>query len=69
MSRWLTIDEVAAHLKVSRASVFNMVRDGLLPKPRLFGKRIKRFDLDAIDASPVPESKSQPEPRLGDIEW
>jgi excisionase family DNA binding protein len=69
MSRWLTIDEVAAHLKVSRASIYNLVRDGLLPKPRLFGKRIKRFDREAIDAGPVPESQSQPEPRLGDVEW
>jgi excisionase family DNA binding protein len=69
VSRWLTYDEVAAHLKVSRASVFNMVRDGLLPKPRLFGKRIKRFDREAIDATGASDAKSQPEPRLGDVEW
>lgn len=69
MSRWLTIDEVAAHLKVSRASVYNMLRDGLLPKPRLFGKRIKRFDQEAIDASGAREAQSPPEPTLGDVEW
>lgn len=69
MSRWLTIDEVAAHLKVSRASVYNLVRDGLLPKPRLFGKRIKRFDREAIDGTPGIDPKSPPETRLGDVEW
>lgn len=69
MSRWLTYDEVADYLKVSRATVFNMVRLGTIPAPRLFGKRIKRFDREAIDATGGNEAKSQPEPRLGDVEW
>jgi excisionase family DNA binding protein len=69
VSRWLTYDEVADYLKVSRATVFNMVRLGTIPAPRLFGKRIKRFDREAIDASPAPDTKSQPEPTLGDVEW
>jgi excisionase family DNA binding protein len=68
--RWLTIDGVAAHLKVSRASVYNLVRDGLLPKPRLFGKRIKRFDREAIDGTDSSKAQSgKPEPTLGDVEW
>jgi excisionase family DNA binding protein len=70
VSRWLTYDEVADYLKVSRATVFNMVRLGTIPAPRLFGKRIKRFDREAIDGTDASKAQSgKPEPTLGDVEW
>ena len=36
----LTVDEVAAELKVSRAAVYALVRSGLLPAVRV-GRRIR----------------------------
>jgi excisionase family DNA binding protein len=70
MDRWLTPDEVADYLKVSRATVYNMVRGGLLPAPRLLGKRLKRFDREAIDGALAGAAQSQKKgPRLGDIKW
>lgn len=70
MERWLTPEQVAEYLKVSRATVYNLVRDGLLPKPRLLGKRLKRFDREAIDGAVAGSVQSgKPGPTLGDIEW
>ena len=70
MSRWLTYDEVAEYLRVSRATVFNWVKAGEIPAPKLLGKRSRRFDREAIDAALVGSAKSDKgEPRLGDIKW
>jgi excisionase family DNA binding protein len=44
LSRWLTPDEAAAYLRVSRGSLVNLVRAGTIPAPKALSKRILRYD-------------------------
>jgi excisionase family DNA binding protein len=51
MPEWLTTEEAAAYLKVSRKTLFNYMRDGRLPWysiPAGRGRRIQREDLDKL---------------------
>jgi excisionase family DNA binding protein len=46
-AKLLTVEEVAAMLKMSRQALYEAVRKGLVPAVRI-GRRI-RFDLDALE--------------------
>jgi excisionase family DNA binding protein len=48
-ARLLTVDELAAELKISKFCVYDMSRQGKLPTHRI-GKSL-RFDLDEVLAS------------------
>ncbi|MFN3312565.1 MAG: helix-turn-helix transcriptional regulator [Hyphomonas sp.] len=51
----LTSHDVAALLKVSKATVYRMTRQGLLPRPQKFGRssRWKRQEIEqALDSAP-----------------
>ena len=48
---WLTLDEAAAYLKVSKPTVYRLCAEGHLPFYKLAGtgaRRFKRSDLDAL---------------------
>jgi len=58
----LTIDELAAYLKISKSTLYKLAQDGALPGLKV-GKRW-RFHKEAIDAwlksqSPTPESRER----------
>jgi excisionase family DNA binding protein len=68
--RWLTPDQAAKYLQVSRGSLNNLVRQGAIPKPKALSARIVRYDREAIDATlGGVTTAEQREPRLGDIKW
>jgi excisionase family DNA binding protein len=48
---WLTLEEAAAYLKVSKPSIYRYTSEGKLPFYKLAGsgaRRFKRSDLDAL---------------------
>ena len=48
---WLTLDEAAKYLKVSKPSIYRFCAEGRLPFYKLAGtgaRRFKRSDLDAL---------------------
>lgn len=48
---WLTVPEAQEYLKVSKATLYNLMKDGRLPFYYIVGtrqRRIKRSDLDAL---------------------
>lgn len=48
---WLTLDEAAKYLKVSKPSIYRFCAEGRLPFFKLAGtgaRRFKRSDLDAL---------------------
>lgn len=47
-SPWLTVDEVANYLGVSRRTIYIWLAEGTIPSVELPG-RIRRFDRAAID--------------------
>jgi excisionase family DNA binding protein len=54
MTEFLTIDEAARYLKISRTTVYRFVRQGLLVPYRL-GERVVRFRKDDLDAALKPD--------------
>ena len=69
-SRWLTPDQAAKYLQVSRATLINLVRSGAIPKPRALSSRILRYDRDAIDEALGAKPKDKlPGLTLDDVEW
>jgi excisionase family DNA binding protein len=50
MTTWITLDEAAERLKVSRDTARRMVGRGELPGKR-FGKKLIRIDADQLDAA------------------
>lgn len=47
--RWMTVNEVAEYLKVHRTTVYDWMRDGLLPYHELPNGRGRRFDRSEVD--------------------
>lgn len=48
---WLTAPEAREYLKVSKATLYNLMKDGRLPFYYIAGtrqRRVKRSDLDAL---------------------
>lgn len=48
---WLTVPEAQAYLKVSKPTIYNLMRDGRLPFYYIAGtrqRRVKQTDLDAL---------------------
>ncbi len=49
--QWLTLEEAAAYLKVSKPTIYRFCSEGCLPFYKLAGtgqRRFKRADLDAL---------------------
>ena len=49
--RWMTVDEASKYLRVTKATLYNYMRDGKLPFYYLAGtrhRRVKRGDVDAL---------------------
>jgi len=49
--RWIDVDEASKYLSVSRATLYNYMRDGRLPFYYLAGtrhRRVRKRDLDAL---------------------
>ena len=46
--RWMTIDEVASYLRVSKRTIQTWLSEGMIPCVRLPG-RFVRFDQEAVD--------------------
>jgi excisionase family DNA binding protein len=46
--RWLSVDEIAEYLGVSRDTVYNWMRDRGMPRARI--GRFWRFKKDSVDA-------------------
>jgi excisionase family DNA binding protein len=55
----LTVQEVASYLRVSRQTVYTLIREGKIPHFKIGNKvRIKRTDLDAMtNTQPTGETK------------
>jgi excisionase family DNA binding protein len=69
-TKWLTPDEAAAYLRISRGSLRNLVLAGTIPAPKALSKRILRYDRQALDEALGGKSKDEERgPRLGDIDW
>ena len=47
---WLTVNEAAAYLKVHRATIYELIRRGVLPYYTLKGARDRRFKREDLDA-------------------
>lgn len=48
---WFTIEEAAAYLRVTKATIYNYMKDGLLTYYQLKsgrGRRFRKEDLDAL---------------------
>jgi excisionase family DNA binding protein len=69
LPRWMTPDQAAKYLQVSRGTLYNMVRLGTIPKPRALTPRTLRYDRDAIDRALGGVIEEKREPTLGDIDW
>ena len=57
----LTVTEVASYLRVSRQTVYTLIREGKIPHFKVGNKvRIKRSDLDAMtNTQPQPTGESK----------
>jgi len=55
----MTVDEVAKLLRVSRQTIYNMIRAGKMPHFRVGNKvRFNRADIEAI-MKPVPQTQGE----------
>jgi excisionase family DNA binding protein len=69
-TRWLTPDETAEYLKVSRGSLVNLVRSGVIPAPKSLTTRILRYDREAIDRALTGSNHSERNaPTPDDVDW
>lgn len=61
MPTWLTVDQAAQHLQVSRATFYRMIADGRITAYEIPGSKRKRFKLEELDAilTPAPKEESQ----------
>ncbi|MCP3671349.1 MAG: AlpA family phage regulatory protein [Gammaproteobacteria bacterium] len=48
--QYLSDRQVASRYSIGRSTVWQWVKDGLLPAPIRFGQRCSRWDSDALDA-------------------
>ena len=54
--QWLTVKEIAEHLKVSKESIYNWVGEGSIPAHKV--GRVWRFKASEVDTWVVKKSKS-----------
>ncbi|KHF24517.1 transcriptional regulator [Solemya velum gill symbiont] len=50
MKHYIDDKQVAERYKIGRSTVWQWVKDGLLPSPVKFGQRVTRWDSDDLDA-------------------
>lgn len=60
---WLTMNAAAAHLGVSRDTVYRLIDSGRLAGHRLAGVRGYRFRVEELDALAEPAGKAAPNGR------
>ena len=61
MTEWLTLEEAAAYLKVSKPTIYRFCSEGCLPFYKLAGtgqRRFTRADLDALMTPGRPSKRS-----------
>ncbi|MEZ4677261.1 MAG: helix-turn-helix domain-containing protein [Caldilineaceae bacterium] len=51
---WLTVEEAAEHLKVSKATLYNLMKDGRLPFFYITGTRQRRLSQADLNKLLVP---------------
>ncbi|MBV2138592.1 MAG: helix-turn-helix domain-containing protein [Candidatus Thiodiazotropha sp. (ex Ctena orbiculata)] len=49
MKKYLTVKEVSHRYGIGVSTVWQWVKEGLLPTPRRFGQRCTRWDADVLD--------------------
>ncbi|MCG7928043.1 MAG: helix-turn-helix domain-containing protein [Candidatus Thiodiazotropha taylori] len=49
MKKYLTVKEVSHRYGIGVSTVWQWVKDGLLPSPIKFGQRSTRWDCDSLD--------------------
>lgn len=54
MNEWLTLEEAAAYLKVSKPTIYRFCAEGCLPFYKLAGTGQRRFKYADLDALLVP---------------
>ena len=62
---WLTLEDAAGYLKVSKPTIYRFCAEGCLPFYKLAGtgqRRFKRSDLDALLTPGQPRNTSQAGP-------
>ena len=47
--QWMTVEEAAGYLRLSRRTIYKMVQDGRLPAYRIGTQRHRRFRKDDLD--------------------
>ena len=56
---WFTVDEAAEYLRVSRRTIYKLVKDGRLLAFRIGQERHQRFRLNDLDKVPRPSSREK----------
>ena len=67
---WLTLEEAAAYLKVSKPTIYRFCSEGCLPFYKLAGtgqRRFKRPDLDGLLTLGQPAGRSRSGPSCDDL--
>ena len=59
LDHWLTLEEAAAYLKVSKPTIYRFCAEGCLPFYKLAGTGQRRFKRDDLDALLVPGQPSE----------
>ena len=49
--QWFTVDEAAKYLRISRRTVYKLVKDGRLPVYTVGAERHRRFRREDLDAA------------------
>ena len=58
LDHWLTLEEAAAYLKVSKPTIYRFCAEGCLPFYKLAGTGQRRFKRDDLDALLIPGQPS-----------
>jgi excisionase family DNA binding protein len=61
ISKWMTRDEVAVELRISKPTVDRWAKSGRLTKHTVPGARAVRFERDEVEALLVPSKRSSEE--------
>jgi len=66
-NRWLTLDELAGYLKLSRSKLYRMAQDGEVPASKVASqRRFNRHEIDTWMKSQRPDADDSPGNGSGD---
>jgi excisionase family DNA binding protein len=63
---WMTIQEAVSYTKISRATLYRLMDDGVLPFYRLSGTRQRRFKRSDLDKLMIPGQPDEPDSDFND---